>query len=120
MDSDTGQLMGRPAIEIDWAKVEELCSLQCTQEEIAAELGICADTLQNACKRDHSSDFSAYFGQKRKKGFVSLRRKQYEVATSGNPTMLIWLGKQHLNQSDKVENTVKTDRLDEVLAALKE
>lgn len=112
--------MGRSRIVIDWAKVEELCTQQCTQEEIAAELGCSVDTLARACKREHSADFAEYFAEKRKKGFVSLRRSQFLLATGGNPTMLIWLGKQHLDQSDKVETSKKTDRLDEVLAALKE
>jgi hypothetical protein len=34
----------------------------------------------------------------RDKGRGSLRRKQYQLALQGNPTMLIWLGKQWLNQ----------------------
>ena len=33
----------------------------------------------------------------------SLREKQYDVAMSGNVSMLIWLGKQVLGQSDKQE-----------------
>ncbi len=39
----------------------------------------------------------------RLQGKASLRRKQYEIAMSGNTTMLIWLGKQALGQSDKQE-----------------
>jgi hypothetical protein len=30
-----------------------------------------------------------------------MRRKQMEVAMSGNVTMLIWLGQQYLGQADK-------------------
>jgi hypothetical protein len=30
-------------------------------------------------------------------------KKQYDVAMSGNTALLIWLGKQYLKQSDKVE-----------------
>jgi hypothetical protein len=36
----------------------------------------------------------------------SLRRAQLTVALNGNPTMLIWLGKQYLGQS---ENTLETN-----------
>ena len=46
-----------------------------------------------------------HLAQKRKAGFVSLRRKQYELAMAGNATMLIFLGKQYLGQSDKREVT---------------
>ena len=38
---------------------------------------------------------------------MSLRRKQYEVAMSGNTSMLIWLGKNILGQRDHVENEIK-------------
>ena len=31
---------------------------------------------------------------------MSLRRKQMEVAMAGTPSMLIWLGKQWLGQSE--------------------
>ena len=36
---------------------------------------------------------------------VSLRRQQIELAKTGNPTMLIWLGKQLLEQRDKSDAT---------------
>jgi hypothetical protein len=49
--------------------------------------------------------YAAYFEQKAAKGRISLRRKQFEVAQGGNVTMLIWLGKQHLEQAEKVEQT---------------
>jgi hypothetical protein len=32
---------------------------------------------------------------------ISLRRQQIETAKKGNVSMLIWLGKQLLDQSDK-------------------
>ena len=31
----------------------------------------------------------------------SLRAKQFELAMRGNPTMLVWLGKQELGQTDR-------------------
>jgi hypothetical protein len=39
-------------------------------------------------------------------GKASLRRTQIAVAQQGNPTMLIWLGKQMLNQKDKIAEEV--------------
>jgi IS30 family transposase len=93
-------------IEIDWKIVDELCSVQCTESEIAAHLGIHPDTLLKACKRDHKMTFEEYSRKKRKVGFISLRHKQYEKAMSGDTTMLIWLGKQYLNQADKQEQKI--------------
>jgi hypothetical protein len=40
-------------------------------------------------------------------GRMSLRRLQWKKAQEGNTTMLIWLGKQYLGQSDKQELTGK-------------
>ena len=34
---------------------------------------------------------------------MSVRRMQYRSAEEGNATMLIWLGKQYLDQKDKQE-----------------
>jgi len=40
---------------------------------------------------------------------IKLAQKQYEVAMSGNVTMLIWLGKQYLSQSEKQELSGSSD-----------
>jgi hypothetical protein len=96
---------GRPRIEIDWADFDRLCEVQCTLEELAAHFGVSEDTIERAVKREQGLSFADYFAQKRKVGFVSLRRKQWELAMAGNPTMLIFLGKQLLEQSDKHQVT---------------
>lgn len=102
---------GRPQIEIDWVTVDKLCGIQCTGEEIASVLGIDYDTLMRACKRKHGVNFAEYSEQKRLPGRVSLRRRQYEVAMSGNVGMLVWLGKQWLDQSEKVDQKVTTNEV---------
>lgn len=53
--------------------------------------------------------FAEYFDQKRQPGKIALRRKQYEVAMTGNVPLLIWLGKQYLDQSEKVEQKTTTE-----------
>lgn len=100
---------GRPRIEIDWEEFDKLCALQCTQEEIAAWFNCSADTIDRRVKETYNANFAEIFAQKAGKGKISLRRKQMSVAQSGNVTMLIWLGKQYLGQSDKREDTIKTD-----------
>lgn len=94
--------MGRTKINVDWLKVDVLCRCQCTEEEIAADLEMSSDTLYRRCKEDHDMTFAEYFALKRKRGFTSLRAKQYEKAMAGDGTMLIWLGKQYLEQTEKV------------------
>lgn len=87
--------IGRPKIEIDAKEVEKLASFGCPNVEIATLLGCSENTIRRR------------FGEETAKGRASLkkslRRKQVEVALSGNATMLIWTGKNLLDQSDKQE-----------------
>ena len=95
--------MARPLKKIDWEKVEKLCSIHCTGEEIAAILNIDYDTLNAAIKREYKLSFSDYYKKHSSTGKASLRRMQFRAAESGNTTMLVWLGKQYLGQVDKRE-----------------
>lgn len=97
--------MGRPPKVIDWNKVETLCQIQCTQEEIAAVMEIHLDNLCLAAKREHGCTFADLFKKWREGGRCSLRRSQWKKALEGNPTMLIWMGKQVLGQKDQIETT---------------
>lgn len=98
---------GRPKKPIDWSLVDKLCSIHCTGEEIASIVGVHYDTLNNRCNEDLGCNFSEYYKKTSANGKMSLRRKQYEVAMSGNTSMLIWLGKNILGQRDHVENEIK-------------
>ena len=93
---------GRPKKEIDKRMFEELCKIQCSEAEICAVLDIDDKTLTRFCKEEYGKSFSEIFSQKRLGGFASLRRSQYLLATKGmNPSMLIFLGKNWLGQTDK-------------------
>lgn len=102
---------GRPRFNVDWETVEKLCALQCTGEEISAFLGCSYDTLEKAVKREQGISFTDYYTQKRTQGKVSLRRRQYQAAMEGNATMLVWLGKNWLEQTDQIK--VEQQALDE-------
>tara|TARA_R110002074_G_scaffold365659_1_gene539438 strand:+ start:1095 stop:1490 length:396 start_codon:yes stop_codon:yes gene_type:complete len=95
----------RPLIPIDYKKLDAMCAIHCTGEECAAILGIDYDTLNRGLKREGHKGFTEYFKQKGANGKMSLRRKQFDHAMSGNATMLIWLGKQWLGQVDKQEES---------------
>ena len=43
---------GRPRIEIDYKQVEQLAAMQCTDEEIAAVLGVERSTIKRRKKDD--------------------------------------------------------------------
>jgi hypothetical protein len=87
--------MGRHKMPVDEAKLEKLAQLGLSNAEIASVLDCSPDTIER--------NYRDVLDTGREHRNASLRRKQFEVAISGNPTMLIWLGKQYLGQSDKQE-----------------
>lgn len=95
---------GRPPKQIDYKMLNNLCQIQCTGEEIAHMLEIDYDTLNRKLKLETGKCFTEYYDEKRAGGKCSLRRRQFLAAQDGNTTMLIWLGKQYLGQSDKLES----------------
>ncbi len=102
-----GEGGGRPRVDIDWHLVVNLLKIQCIGEEIAASMNISYDSLERRCKEDHGQSFAEWSSEKREGGKPSLRRAQWKKAVDDmNPTMLIWLGKQMLGQSDKVDQRV--------------
>jgi len=101
--------MARPKKVIDWEQFDELCSILCTQEEIASVLKVSVSTLKRMVKAEKGESFDLYYKKASAGGTTSLRRLQFKAAEGGNVTMLIWLGKQLLGQSDKIETEDKTD-----------
>ena len=100
-------MAGRPAALIDWKIVDRLLQAGCTGTQIAARVGIHANTLYEACKEAHKCNFSEYSHQKKEHGETLLHEQQFALAMQGNLGMLIWLGKQRLGQKDKSEHTGK-------------
>ena len=101
--------MGRPKhgetgyIDIDLTQLEKLCTINCTKREVEAYFKCSRETIERRIKEHYDMDWTTFYEKYATDGKVSLRRKQLETALSGNPTMLIWLGKQYLNQKDKQE-----------------
>ena len=91
---------GRPAFVIDFARLKALAQIQCTDVEIAAVLGCSHATFERGKAKDPR--IAEFMEEGKAAGRISLRRKQFEIAMKGNPTMLIWCGKQSLGQSDKL------------------
>lgn len=100
--------MGRPKIEIDWKVFDKLCRFQCTLVEIAEWFDCSEDTIERAVKREYNETFAERFKKKSAKGKTSLRRKMFVIAMKGNVTMCIWLSKQMLGYTDKVEQNVSS------------
>ena len=92
--------VGRPRIEINWDEFDKLCELHCTLTEIAGFFDCSEDTIERRVKETHDINFAEYFRQKSSGGKISLRRKQYATAMAGDKTMLIWLGRNWLKQTE--------------------
>ena len=116
--------MGRPTVEIDKKQFENLCAMQCTEEDIAGFFDCNPNTINNWCKRNYTSEdgkamtFLEVFAQKRSAGKISLRRNQWNLSKT-NATMAIFLGKQYLDQRDQLDVTVSKTQ-EEAEAEMKE
>lgn len=116
--------MGRPTVEIDKKQFENLCAMQCTEEDIAGFFDCNPNTINNWCKRNYTSEdgkamtFLEVFAQKRAAGKISLRRNQWNLSKT-NATMAIFLGKQYLDQRDQLDLTVSKTQ-EEAEAEMKE
>ena len=103
---------GRPKKEFDKKTFQDLVGLGCTQEEICwffrDETGKSAniDTLTRWCKREFDMTFQEYFRQNGCMALkIQVRRNQMNLSKS-SAAMAIFLGKNLLGQTDKVEQTV--------------
>ena len=94
---------GRKKFVIDWNKVDNSLRAGSNGVQFAAMLGIHYNTLVNKCNEEKKCDFSDYLAQKRQEGNDVLFGLQYKLAKEGDRGMLIWLGKNRLDQSDKKE-----------------
>jgi hypothetical protein len=92
---------GRRTIKIDLAEVEKLCSLQCTDEELASFFGVSVRTIERRRKRPA---FGEAMERGKAKGRLSLRRNLFTLAAKGNPAANIFLAKNLLGYRDYLRN----------------
>ena len=114
---------GRPSKlpDINKQQFEAMCQIQCTKDEMCAIFQIDEVTLTKWCKQTYGIGFSDIYKSKSSTGKMSLRRQQFKSAENGNVTMQIWLGKQYLGQTDKVEaKNENTNTNETVFSQLKE
>ena len=93
-------MLGRPRKEFNKDQFEKLCHIQATGEEICGWFGYGdQDTLNARCKENYGMTYSDTYKIYSKDGRISLRRKQFDLATR-SAGMAIFLGKQYLGQKD--------------------
>lgn len=99
--------MGRPRKHhINQTEFEQLCSLYCTLPEVAGWFKCSEDTVERWVNRTYKTTYAETMRRFASKTTASLRRRQIHQALEGDRSLLIWLGKQHLGQSEKIESTV--------------
>lgn len=86
------RLVGRDKKPVPPEEVRKLAAIGCRDKEIAEWFGVAEDTLRY--------NFATELTLGRESLKQSLRRAQIQLALSGNATLLIWLGRNLLGQSD--------------------
>lgn len=87
--------MARPKLNINAEEVRKLAELGCKLDEMAAFFNCDRNTLANR--------FSAEISKGKANLKLSLRRWQIQAAQKGNVVMMIWLGKQMLDQVERTQ-----------------
>jgi len=90
---------GRPRIDINAEEVGKLARLGATNIEIAGFFGCSDDTI--------TRNFAENLVKGRSSRKIRLRQIQWTAAENGNVTMMIFLGKSELHQTDRSEITMK-------------
>ena len=103
--------MGRPPATIDWKLFDELCELQCTEQEIADFFRCHLDTLAKHVQREWGFTFPEYYATKKGDGKISLRRQLRDHAKK-NIAACIFSAKNILGYADKQEVITKVYNVD--------
>lgn len=101
-DANLLQLPAVKDIALDYKLAYRYGRLHCTVEECAYAYNVSLDFLLNDNRFLHA------YRRGWESGKRGLRRLQWDQARKGNVQMLIWLGKQFLQQSDQVTTTNNT------------
>jgi hypothetical protein len=109
---DAPKTVGKPRgpyIEIDQNKVYELAFAGNPDTDIARIVGCSVDTLNR--RLQETLDLA------RAERRAELRNLQWKSAMKGDKTMLIWLGKQELDQTDRMTNETNFDTFEVIIGS---
>jgi hypothetical protein len=96
---------GKKSEPLDLEKLRILCQVQANQEEVCLALDIGVDSLRKKLIQQTGMTWQEFFNQHKSVGKISARKKLYSEAMRGNTTVLIFWAKNHLDMSDKTEQT---------------
>lgn len=95
--------MARPLKGFNLELIEDLASIHCSNTEIAAVVGCDSSLLSK-------KGYSEVIAKGKERGKRTLRRKMFDTAMGGNVVMQIWLSKQYLGMTDKIEEKIETNQ----------
>ena len=106
----TQSKVGRPKAKVDVEILKNLASIGCPTYEIASVMNVSARTLKR--------NFAEIIDQYKERGKASLRKKMFDKAVKKDNTMMqIFLSKNYLGMSDKVQQTNVTEPLPLIIDA---
>lgn len=83
--------------------LEALLFAQCSDDRVAGYFGMTHEELMEQVEQD--DELKAVYETSRAGGQAAIQLSQFEAAMAGDKSMLTFLGKQYLGQSDKVEHS---------------
>ena len=108
-----GAIRGRSEKSLNWDLIDNLLIAGCSGVEIAAHINIHFNTIYVKALSQHGVTWTEYSQKLKQKGDTLIRAAQFAKATGssvkGDNTMLIWLGKNRLNQKDNPDSHLATE-----------
>jgi hypothetical protein len=98
------------AAYINWDAVGKYFMAGASTYGVASLIGVTENCLRQRCRKDLGVEITEFKRLKLAEGNELLRARQFQMAMNGDRTMLVWLGKNRLGQSDKVN--IEHDGLD--------
>lgn len=94
---------GRPEIHIDLHQLKSFMRLSPNLKDTADFFDVSEDKIEDTIKKHFGLSFPEFRDKNAVHSRMGIKRKMIEKALSGDNTMLIWLSKNMLGMSDKVE-----------------
>lgn len=95
--------MGRPKIELDLEQLNKFMRLMPNLKDTAHFFDVSEDTIHLRIKEEYGITFTEFRDKNAVHSRMGIKRKMIEKAMGGDNTMLIWLSKNMLDMSDKVD-----------------
>ena len=106
-------MAGRPKIEFNMREVKLLGQFRATYETMADWFECSADTIRRNMQNE-KSEFCKVYKKAMATTKMKLSEAQVKYALNGNATLLIWLGKQYLDQADRKEIEFSDNQIKEI------